>query len=599
MAWYVLDEALNKPSIGPEWVDDIIVGDRAIGEHILQKVKQAGAPLRGVSLGFDCYIGVNYDEFLKTLSQRLTAVGLKVKMIDMSCALKSSRAIESMVRHCLTVDSYFGNVFDGHLKDFFSEKKLARLAKEISRGQRPGRDWDMLIVYGPGALLTPLRRCYNLKFYADITRERVFRDIGEIMPLGAERGSLSERLKEKRLAYVDFQVIALHKKAVLKGIDFFIDANEDKRWRLFGRAFYEYVLDEVGSSPFRLRPVYIPGVWGGQRLKKLRGLPSSMVNCSFSLEVIPHHQSVRTKVGKEELEVPFYNLVWAAADKILGKEDAKRFNQRVPFNVNYDDTVQGGNLAIQVHPNGKYLRKHFNELMRRDESYYVVETYPGAGTYHGLQNHADVDEFRRLSRRAEKKHMAVDHDRFANKWTSKKGDLFLIPAGTLHGSGANQLVLEIDSDPSRTGAEYTFHIYDYLRPDLNGNLRAIHLKHSFNVLKTHRRRSWVGKNLKQPPRLVKQGNGWAVYLLGERFDMFYKIYRLEFDRSIIQDTGGKKLNILTLVTGERVIVRSWKEPERSYEINYTETVCIPACVGKYEIINKGRGRCWMTRVMIK
>ncbi|MCD6385407.1 hypothetical protein J7M23_06475, partial [Candidatus Sumerlaeota bacterium] len=194
-------------------------------------------------------------------------------------------------------------------------------------------------------------------------------------------------------------------------------------------------------------------------------------------------------------------------------------------------------------------------------------------------------------------HISFDHNRFANKWQSKVGDLFLIPAGTLHASGANQLVLEIDSDPSRTGAEYTFHIYDYLRPDLNGNLRAIHLEHSFNVLRTYRRRSWIDGRLKQRPRLVEKGKDWAVYLLGERFDMFYKVYRLEFNRRIVQDTGGEKLNILTLVAGKRVQLTA--STDRSYEMNYTETLCIPAYVGKYEIINKGKGKCWLTKVMIK
>ncbi len=47
---------------------------------------------------------------------------------------------------------------------------------------------------------------------------------------------------------------------------------------------------------------------------------------------------------------------------------------------------------------------------------------------------------------------------------------FMLPGGTIHASGRNQLILEIGS---LTVGSYTFKLYDYLRADLDGTRRPI------------------------------------------------------------------------------------------------------------------------------
>jgi hypothetical protein len=74
-------------------------------------------------------------------------------------------------------------------------------------------------------------------------------------------------------------------------------------------------------------------------------------------------------------------------------------------------------------------------------------------------------------------------------------------------------VLEVDSGIAAHSPDYTFHIYDYLKPDLDGKLRDIHLDHALNVLKGYRRASWVKKNIQQTPTLIRSGEDLAEYLL--------------------------------------------------------------------------------------
>lgn len=123
-----------------------------------------------------------------------------------------------------------------------------------------------------------------------------------------------------------------------------------------------------------------------------------------------------------------------------------------------------------------------------------------------------------------------------------------------------------------------------MRPDLDGSLRVIHIEHSFNVLKTYRREKLVLENLKQKPKVVKEGRGWTEYLIGERKDMYFKTCRLEFEKEIEENTNGP-FHMITLVEGEKVLVKS--ENGREYTLCFPDTLTVPASVGRYKIVNLG------------
>jgi mannose-6-phosphate isomerase class I len=275
----------------------------------------------------------------------------------------------------------------------------------------------------------------------------------------------------------------------------------------------------------------------------------------------------------------------------MGEKVSKKFGWFFPLRIHYDDSFDGGNMAIQVHPNGVYVKKHFNESVGQHEAYYILTAKPGSKVYLGLKEDINLKSFYEEAERARVEKVPLNYEHYVNSVSSKAGDLFLIPAGTIHALGKDQVCLEIG-----TSYGYTFHVYDYLRPDLSGRLRKIHLDHAFRAMKSHGKMGWVAHNLKQSPRTLRRGKEAAEYLLGRRGEMPFEVRRLEFTKKIEDETSGR-FHMLTLVEGKNVEIESAEDPRRSIEIKFSETVIIPACFGSYAIT--GSGHFTIIKVLLK
>ncbi|HYH57474.1 MAG TPA: hypothetical protein VD772_12725, partial [Anseongella sp.] len=123
-------------------------------------------------------------------------------------------------------------------------------------------------------------------------------------------------------------------------------------------------------------------------------------------------------------------------------------------------------------------------------------------------------------------------------------DLFLIPSGTVHCSGVNNLVLEISSTPYI----YTFKMYDWLRLDLDGKPRPLNIERGFDNLDFSRKGEKALKELVSVPQLLEQGTGWQLLELPTHPEHFYRIQRLELRSEVLLKTG-EQAHILSLVEG--------------------------------------------------
>ena len=69
----------------------------------------------------------------------------------------------------------------------------------------------------------------------------------------------------------------------------------------------------------------------------------------------------------------------------MGARNVRLFGDYFPIRFDYLDTMQGGELSLQVHPLQEYAESQFNEHMTQQESYYIMRNAPGAKVYLGLK----------------------------------------------------------------------------------------------------------------------------------------------------------------------------------------------------------------------
>ena len=136
-------------------------------------------------------------------------------------------------------------------------------------------------------------------------------------------------------------------------------------------------------------------------------------------------------------------------------------------------------------------------------------------------------------------------------------------------------------------------MYDYLRLDFDGKQRPIHTYLGEKCVNQNRRASVIHDPnspdyIVQKPRLDAKGEGWEEYILGENPQMYISLRRLEFEKMCEQDTKNEKFHVLTLVDGDRARVRSVEHPERHYDMEFMDIVCVPADMGKYVVENLGK-----------
>jgi hypothetical protein len=98
--------------------------------------------------------------------------------------------------------------------------------------------------------------------------------------------------------------------------------------------------------------------------------------------------------------------------------------------------------------------------------------------------------------------------------------------------------------------------------------------------------------------LLRGGDTWGEYAIGEHALIYYAHHRLEFEQEIEDDTRGR-FHILVLVDGERVLVRAKSAPEIQYELHFLDVVLVPAALGEYVIRNLGNQPVRMHKTFVK
>ncbi|WP_143305962.1 ROK family protein [Chitinophaga vietnamensis] len=530
----------------------------------------------------DGYGGVLWEPFRTRLGAALQQQGRTAYWYDVSACLKPAASIDEMLQASLNGDDpVFGKKFTGTLRDFFDTSKLGMLHADEAA--------DINIVYGTGAALSGWD---GLLIYLDVPKNEIQYRMraGSITNLGAAAADDPVQMY-KRFYFADWPALNEHKAGLLPEIAFIVDEQRvhDITWTT-GAAFRE-ALEAMLHQPFRARPWFEAGVWGGQWMKQhLAGLDPQSPNYAWSFELITPENGIVLEHDGILLETSFDFLLYHDHQKLLGKA-AARFGAAFPIRFDFLDTFNGGNLSIQCHPRTEYIREHFGESFTQDETYYILDCAPDAEVYLGFQENIDPQQFRQALEDAQERSIPLAAEQYVQVHPAQKHDLFLIPNGTVHASGKNNLVLEISSTPYI----FTFKMYDWLRPGLDGKPRPINITHAFNNLYFDRKGEKVKQELIAKPETVATWEQGRKVHLPTHPVHFYTVDRYEFTGSIAIPTNGQ-CHVCMLVAGDAVRVHT---PVSDEIFHFAETFVAPASAPVYNVHYEGQGKAFLVVAYVK
>jgi len=451
----------------------------------------------------------------------------------------------------------------------------------------------MVLVVGCG---TRLVADGDILVYADLARweaQTRFRR-GETGNLGAGNRAHSAGLKYKRAFFVDWRVCDRWKRSLIAKWDFVLDTNNAREPKMAEGQAVRRGLRGAVTRPFRLVPFFDPAPWGGQWMKEVCGLDRTIPNYGWCFDCVPEENSLLLGFGNTRFEIPSIDLVFDQPRALLGDVVHARFGDEFPIRFDLLDTMGGGNLSFQVHPLTEYIQHHFGMHYTQDESYYLLDAAPAASVYLGLKERVNAAAMARELAAAQDGGRPFEADRYANKWPAKKHDHFLIPAGTVHCSGADSMVLEISATPYI----FTFKMWDWNRLGLDGKPRPIHLEHGLANIQWERTTRWVRRNLINRVELLGAGEGWREERTGLHEREFIETRRHWFKKPVPHDTGGG-VNVLNLVEGEDAVVESPVDAFEPFVVHYAETFVVPAAVGRYTIRPQGGAECATIKAYVR
>ena len=593
--------AENRIPFTPTDPDDLVCGNAAVAARILAEA--AGLS----SLAIDGWYGVDWPSLIAAVDAEAQKSGRKIQWTSTSTLFLPATQLEEYRRKFIGEDPSFGWVNrDGCFEDIIDPVKACALADVL----REGADGSLHIVYGPGAACPALADAAGKVVYCDFTMQPLLWQMWDGRMVPFERDAPQPDFNWKQYYYCDFYILLHQKKRVFPRMDLYVEAVDSGNLKLLTAAAYQSTIDELVKRPIKQVKITQPGPWGSYRFKEIYDEIPGLENMAWN-ELAGIELSILVDLdGAATINIPCQNIMQRPV-QMVGEYIHQTYPDLLPLQVWLDDgyfaepvPYERGSMPIHNHPDTAYNKRNFNEPLGRYETYYIVEAYRDAGTMMGFLEDADLEEYERLCRESNNK-TAFDWQKFVKRWDTNVGDLFLIPPGTEHGHGGNQMILEMDTGPSVAGTEYSFFTYDFARHTWDDKAKTMtappmrmHLEHSFRNNKW-RREKYVQENLRARPVVVLGDGDTRMDRYTSIPEMPFEIERFVFTKPMTHSTDGRYLQIPTLTVGKQVIIRSKSHPELETTLDFLQACLIPAGFGDYEFISPDGRECTVVMIRLK
>ncbi len=531
---------------------------------IAEELKKRAAGKEKFVIVFDCYTEVDAREVQDGLAS------LGAKWYDAGDAMIGDAEYNAMIRQFVTDDRVFGIMNTLTLEKVVDHEKLNALRKKLAREK------GLVCLIGVGASLVTEG---DLLVYLDLARWEIqCRFARGACNWKTDNSSAAKLAKFKQGYFVEWRMADRHKRKLMDKIDYYLDTNAANSPKMVSGDGWRQGLRTFASRPFRLVPYFAPEVWGGQWMKDVCGLDRSAPNYAWAFDGVPEENSIYMRFGDVRVEVPSVDVVFYCPRPLLGERVHARFGDEYPIRFDFLDTMGGQNLSLQVHPLTEYIQNTFGMHYTQDESYYILDCEEGSCVYLGLKEGIDSGAMLADLEAAQRGEIVFPAEKYVNKFPAKKHDHFLIPAGTVHCSGADTMVLEISATPYI----FTFKLWDWSRLGLDGLPRPVHIGHGRHVIQWYRDTKWVRENLLNRFETIEEREGYLEEHTGLHEREFLETRRCRIREKVRMETNGSVVQA-NVVDGRGGVIESPTGAFEPFEVHYAETFIIPESVKEFTV----------------
>lgn len=271
---------------------------------------------------------------------------------------------------------------------------------------------------------------------------------------------------------------------------------------------------DQNAVPFLLEPVCKETIWGGNKLKEKYGKASVLENIAEAWECSLHPQGL-SKVASGKYKGMYLRDVLLKHPEYLGNK-IKNIED-FPILIKFIDAKD--KLSVQVHPDDMYAKNNEHGSLGKTELWYIVEADDNAELVYGFYDDISREQLAEGINNG-------DIEKYLRRVKTKTNDVFFIPAGTVHGIGAGNLIVEVQEN-----SDITYRLYDYDRVDSNGKKRELHIDKALDVIDYKK-----SDEIRQPMRVLRYQQGIAKELL-------CKCKYFVVERLIINTNDAIKLNL--------------------------------------------------------
>lgn len=306
--------------------------------------------------------------------------------------------------------------------------------------------------------------------------------------------------------------------------------------------------------PLFFKPIFQERIWGGEKIKTLLGKSISEKLIGESWELSTVNGCVSEIVNGQFSGQSFLEVIQQFPHEILGEKVVETYGLDFPLLFKFLDAQD--DLSIQLHPNDALAQKRHNSK-GKTEMWYVLDAEEDARLIVGFNKNVTLQEYKE----AVSNNVLVES---LNQIPVNKGDVFYIPAGTVHAIGKGLVIAEIQQT-----SDVTYRIYDWDRVDENGVSRELHTEEALEA---------IDFNLKsESVTYAKIPNQLNTIVESPYFKTSY----LNIDQSYIWENSKNEFAVFMVVEGSGQLLAA-----AVYDLVMGNTFLIPAAVK--EVCFKGK-----------